>query len=339
MANKSNISIDFIIINSYASIAAIPLFAVGFLTNLFIFYVMIKFAYFHKITYNLIRVSVVSDIIITLIASFGYLLFIAVDFKYETGRLLCRILVYIVLVSYGTSILTLCLISVDRYFVTVKSSIRYYQTHRTKIVLIGQIMIVTIAMSVCAPILILMDTYPDQPKFCDFIKVNTATSIYFILSTVWLFIIPSSILAYTYWKIIDYLKNHVRPGKVTIEKKQEEEFKKSKQVKVLVYFTTSLLLLTWPYFATSLGIAFTQKSLRKLFHENCSYYFLAFLSYDITTGISVINPYLYLKFDTNIRNKSYDLIRKLLLKQNNRKIQVVAHNPNLQTTAVNFRLQ
>ena len=63
-------------------------------------------------------------------------------------------------------------------------------------------------------------------------------------------------------------------------------------------------MISWPFFATCVGIAITRRSLRQIRQLGLVYYLLAFFSFSTTADISVVNPFIYYKFDNAIRSKA-----------------------------------
>ncbi|RDD39618.1 rhodopsin [Trichoplax sp. H2] len=303
--------IDYNLIHTYASMGAIPIFLLGAVANIFILYVIAIYSKFRKRIYNLICVTVISDILSTLICSISYILVVAINVQHLLGRVLCRVLVFIVMTSYGISILTLSAIALDRLQAITKPITFIYWRRKYKIMIISQVLIWTISIAVSSPFLIFIDTYPDEGKFCDFPTITAVNSLFFIILTLCYFVVPSTIFIVSYSKIIKYMKSYTPPGQLNFN--QDQSQKKKNFIKMLILITASHLLITWPYFATNIGMAINRYSLRQLRQNHFVYYLLAFFSYATTTAVSVANPFLFLKFDANIRAKSWEIIKRLAI--------------------------
>ena len=63
-------------------------------------------------------------------------------------------------------------------------------------------------------------------------------------------------------------------------------------------------MISWPFFATGVGIAITRRSLRQIRQLGLVYYLLAFFSFSTTAAIGIVNPFIYYKFDNAIRSKA-----------------------------------
>ncbi|RDD36835.1 Somatostatin receptor type 4 [Trichoplax sp. H2] len=310
-SGNSNGTIDYVAINSYAYAAAVPASIIGLIANTLMMFILMRYKIFHKTTYFLLRISVASDIISNTTTAISYLIVTAIHVTYPLGVILCRIAVFVILSSYGISIMTLCIIAIDRYFAIVKPLSSFYR--RNKFLLIGGLLTVgcLLTFSITIPALFFVDVYHDDTKFCDFRNVTPLISFYFTMSTFNLYIIPAVTLATSYGNIIVYMRNYVRPGEDTNFNRAVEDQKRKKFIKALSLIASSYLLISWPFFATSLGMAITGSSLREIRRVGVVYYLLAFFSFSTTTAISIINPFLYLKFDHAIQLKAKSLISQL----------------------------
>ena len=305
MNNSNNLTntIDYKAISGYAQAAATPFSVIGFFANVFLLFILIKHQIFGKTTYYLLRISVVSDIICNLTTACAYIMTAGVNVSYSDGQALCRCLMFIIMSSYGVSIMTLCVIGIDRYFVIVRPLSSFYR--RFKYQFIGGLFALAsiIAFGFTMPILFFISTYPDDVKLCDLTTITPALSYYLIISAIALYVIPALTLVITYSKIIIYMRNYVRPGE-RVTNLNDDNHKKKKFIKMLISITATYLLISWPFFATGVGIAITRRSLRQVRRLGLVYYLLAFFSFSTTADISVVNPFIYYKFDTAIRSKA-----------------------------------
>ena len=344
MNNSSNLnnSINFKVIDGYAYTAAVFFSFIGLSANIFLLYILIKHKIFEKTTYYLLRISVISDIICNLTTITGYIMVIAANLSYSDGQTLCRCLMFIILSSYGISIMTLCVIGIDRYFVIAKPLSSFYRRRKQQIIS-GQLVLVTIIVFASTlPELFFASSYPDDTKFCDLINITPTVSYYLIMITITLYIIPAITLTISYSKIIFYLRNYVRPGESIINPNSENH-KKKKFINTLISIATAYLLISWPFFATCLGMAITRRPLRQVRQLGVVYYMLTFFSFSTTTAISILNPYLYFKFDSAIRSKAkmhlssiYDKAKSRILTaedgaSNTQLIKVISHGNGVYT--------
>ena len=190
---------------------------------------------------------------------------------------------------------------------------------------------IIMSFTISIPSLMYNDVYPEDPEVCDFNEVNVSKQIYLISLDFIIYFIPTSILLYAYGSIIKHQKSYIRPGNINEEGRKEEQLKKKKFTLVLIYITASYLLTTWPFFITRLVIAITGKSLRQLGEINIVYYLLGFASFSTTNTIAVVNPFLYLKFDHNIKQKSLIYLKKYIWGDNDPEIRRMLNRTSVVT--------
>ncbi|RDD45698.1 G-protein coupled receptor 15 [Trichoplax sp. H2] len=308
--SSENNTIDYELINSIAFLSAIPITIIGLVVNLFILYILISDKNFHKTTYYLILFSVLSDIASTGASSLSFTTGSVLQLQLYQGTILCRMFIFIILASYGVSMMTLCIISADRYMAIVKPMSQFYRRYKKLIIFLLQMAVCCISLVMAIPALLFIGTYSDDTKFCDFPTVTSSTALYFIMSSIVLYFMPVTFLVVAYCKIIFHMKNHIRPPGLSVQQAAERNLKKRKFIRSLMSITAAYVLTTWPFWATSIGMAITQKSMRQIRQLGLFWYLLAFASFTVTTSISVVNPFLYLKFDSNIRKKAAALLKR-----------------------------
>ncbi|RDD37842.1 Galanin receptor type 2 [Trichoplax sp. H2] len=295
-------------------IVIIPTTTLGLVLNLFLTIVISADKYFHKRTYHLIRISFISDIISNLIYTVNFGITTDFNINYQFARLLCQITFYFTTSLYGISMLTLCLIAIDRYLVITKPNTRLNNTIQQHFILIGQIIIWTISLLTPIPIFDIVGIYQNQTDACDFPIITSKTSIYLCSITIMLYILPTIVIVFMYGKVILYTKKYIRP--VNFNHEQEiDHIARRKFVKMLITITSFNVFLSWPFFATLVGIAITRTPIQYLRKVNQTHYALASASFSVTIAITIANPILYLKFDKHIRRASL-LLLKLLVSRN-----------------------
>ena len=292
----------------YTSLALIPVFIFAFLINVFLLYVLWQDKAFQNITYKLIRISVISDALSSLTASIGYSL-IAQDFPYRTGKIICQLIMYIVITFNGISMNNLCLIAIDRYFAIVKPFSTYYRRNRRRVFLIGQV----ISWTFSAGYNIILTPYiggtHQDTTLCDIPDIDRYISIPIIIIVFCIlqYIVPCTVLGFIYWRIIYHRKNYVRPGQ-NLNSQHIQEAKKKKINQILVTITLSYILTTWPYYAGIAGMAVTRQSVIAVRNKSPIVFMLLFCSLGTSIAITVVNPFIYLKFDANIRSKFIEIL-------------------------------
>ncbi|RDD37843.1 5-hydroxytryptamine receptor 7 [Trichoplax sp. H2] len=207
--------------------------------------------------------------------------------------------------------MTLCLIAIDRYLVITKPTTRLYHSIQQHFILIGQIIVWILALSTALPIFDVVGVYENGTKLCDFPIITSKVSTFLYLVTTILYILPTTIMVFLYRKIINFTKKYIRPANFNHEQ-EIDHIVRRKFVKMLITVTSCYILMSWPFFATLVGIAITRVPIQYLRKVNQVYFLLAYFSFSITVAISIINPILYLKFDVHIRRASF-LFLKIFL--------------------------
>ncbi|RDD42322.1 hypothetical protein TrispH2_005897 [Trichoplax sp. H2] len=126
----------------------------------------------------------------------------------------CPASMYVLFLSFAISISTLCLISFDRYYAIIKPLSLWYKNHKRKIVMFAITGSILFSICVALPSLWFVKSDIDDPLFCDLESFNTSLSIYIIFLARIMYILSATLKAYLYSKIINYLKNRVRPGQI-----------------------------------------------------------------------------------------------------------------------------
>ncbi|RDD39714.1 Bombesin receptor subtype-3 [Trichoplax sp. H2] len=286
----------------YSSAAATCLGIIGLSANLFLLYLLVTDKFFHKTTYYLIMVSSTSDSISTITSILGFAHIASYTKDYHVAVTLCRSVFFITLTSYGISMMNLCLIGIERYFAIVKPFVQFYRNYKIRIITSVEILIWTSSIIFTIPTLVVTQIHQEDTFMCEQGEVIPLLSVYFIVFTLIMYVIPCSVIIITYGLIINYQKNYVRPGysvNYSIRNVKNRKFVKMLKSIALFYVFT-----TWPYFATLVGFAFTREELLELRNRSVFQFLLAFFSYSVTTSITIVSPFIYFKFDVNIRKRS-----------------------------------
>ncbi|RDD39717.1 Neuropeptide FF receptor 2 [Trichoplax sp. H2] len=294
----------------YSVIAAIPLSVIGLVANLLLLYIFISDKFFHRSTYVLMLVSVVSDITSTITSIVCYSLLVDENLSIQSGSSMCKYFLFIISSSYGISIMTLCLIAIDRYFAVVQPFSRFYLSYKSRLIVIVEILIWLISTSTSAPMFLIISGYRDRYVVCDFPDMDLFATTYFIIFVMLLYVIPTTVIAIVYWRIIKHQRNYIQPGEAT-DRHKIQELKRRKLIRMLISIALTYILITWPVFAAIFGFAVTQTSLREIRDKNLALFFLAFFSVSLSASITVINPFLCFKFDSNIRSRSHRICKRI----------------------------
>ncbi|RDD42517.1 Neuropeptide Y receptor type 2 [Trichoplax sp. H2] len=296
----------------YSYIAAIPVFIIGIIANIILFYLIACGKYFHKVTYQLISIAVISDLISLTTSIIVFAIYATNNVEYSLGSILCKLLLFITYCCYGVSMTTLCMISIDRYFAVTKplSSLRYRQKRRT--IYFGQTIGCLLAIGVSVPVLIYNNVHFDETQFCDLPNIKRSVSTYLLCNVCIFYILPLAIIMVNYIKIIRFQYSYVRPGEPNYQGYDEYQRKRKKFIRILIIITSIYFFLTWPFFAVIAGIAISSKSIKEIREMGCGYYLILYASYLSTFAINIINPFIYFRFDYNIKRNLVYQVRRWL---------------------------
>ncbi|RDD40855.1 Somatostatin receptor type 5 [Trichoplax sp. H2] len=310
-ANNDTPVITIFAIYQFASAIAIPIFIIGLLLNLFMLYIFLVDRHFKTTTYTLIGISVVSDTISVCSMLVGVCFISDSKLDFIRGQLFCRLTLIIIFASFFVSMMNLCLIGIDRYYSIVKPFSTKYKLRKPYIIGIAEFFFWLLAIVIHLPLYKYVSVYPQDPLLCDFLVITPSISSYLITHAVISFVIPSIILGVVYGKIVIYQKSYRRPGNAIDGRQIEKQSRMKRIIKVLISISVCYIALSWPFFASTVGMAITSKSLMDLRQESSALLLLAYFSVIITLSITILNPLIYLKFDNNIRKRSLFLLNKM----------------------------
>ena len=290
--------------------AGIAIFIFGLLANMFILYLFLIDKYFQKTSYRLMCVSVISDLISSTSSLAGYTQIADGNLDYDGGLLMCRTAIFFVLTSFGISMMNLGLIGIDRYYYITKPLSLYYRRYKRYILITSEAIIWTISITANIPVFIYVGVYRDDPSFCDLPIITSKISVYLVIHAIILFVIPTIIIITAYARIAAFQKSYKRPGNVNENRRREEQMKNKKFVRALILISSSYIIISWPFSATLIGMAITHQPIKLIRRKSLTHFLLIFFSLALTTSISVLNPFIYLKFDSNIKARALLLLKR-----------------------------
>ena len=226
-----------------------------------------------------------------------------------TSRWICKCIFFTVCASYTISSITWCLIAYSHY---LKVSKPYYQCcgiSKNHAMMTCELIAVIISCIIAAPYFQFANVYIDEPKFCDIPFISNEVSIFLIIQTILLYFAPSAFLVFIYHKIIRFISKYIQPQISLLNKRKVAQTKRL--MKTIIMIMAFNVLLTWPYFATMLGTAITQKSHREIRKMNFTYYILVFYSIITTAAITIVNPMLLFTLDQQINAAIKRILQKL----------------------------
>ncbi|EDV19466.1 uncharacterized protein TRIADDRAFT_62091 [Trichoplax adhaerens] len=267
------------------------------------------------------RVTVISDIICTIASFIGYIQVASRQLDYYGGTMMCRVSLYFTFTSYGISMMNLCLIGIDRYY-SMKPFSNVYGRNKNRILIFGEVAIAISSASVTAPVIVFVRVHHNDTLQCDIPEITPSISAYLIAFTIIEFFLPAILIIVIYWKIIKLQKSYITPKDAFSVEREEDSLRKKRFIKMLLSISVSYILISWPFFASMVGLAITRQSFMDVRMNNIGYFLLLFFSLAVTTSTVILNPFIYLKFDKRIRYGSVKLIKRLIPYQCTRQIDI-----------------
>lgn len=282
------------------SILTITISSIGVVANTVLLYLFIFDPFFRKMIYYLMSICCFTDLITNITTVVSYSVFQMTNISLKDATTLCLIFMSIILSSYGISIMNLCLMAIYRYISIVKPFSNFNLQHKKRFVIASEIFIWLVCLSGIMPDNSYIEARMSHKAMCDYTAITPAVSTYLFIYVFIYFILPSAIITIFYWRIIVHQRNHIRPGRPSVHDGQILH-RKDRSVKSLILISASFVLTTWPTFALLFGIAITRNTYIDILFEDETYFWLSMFAISTTPLVAVINPFLYLKFDSNIR--------------------------------------
>ncbi|RDD36434.1 C-X-C chemokine receptor type 4 [Trichoplax sp. H2] len=295
-------------VNISLSYVAISTCLIGLGLNLFLLIVILKNEFAHRITYRLITISILSDILTVIMLMTNYTYNLLSTANIQSGRWLCRIIVFVISTSYAISILTLCLLAIGHYIKVAKVRVKVCNLSQQNVILISETVIIITAIAVSYPLLQFVNVYEQEPKFCDIPNITNKVSLYLVTHGVVFYILPSSLLILIYCRIVRYLKRYIQPIEALLI--TWKDIRRRKLMKVFIVIIMSDVVITLPFFISTMAMAISQQSQRQIRQINSAYFALVFFSFTTTAATSVVNPVLFLWLDRDVNRASKAILTK-----------------------------
>ena len=293
----------------YCSVFGVIVFISGLLLNILIIYIFLIDKYFAQTMYRLMLISAFSDVIAVINQLIMYFPNLLGDLNPDQSPIMCKLNFAMSFMSYMVSVYNFCLIAIDRYLIILHPHNRFYNNYKNRIIVVSEITIWLASNSIVIPLFHLLDTNPQEPTICDAVHIDYSMSVYGVLLSVFMYIMPSIVIVLIYYRIIRYQNSYIRPGLATNEEENLQRMKTRKITKKLLNITLGYLISTWPLFMAILIISIEQKSLIALRYEKIGLFILISFLLIGTFSITITTPLLYLKFDENIRLRVWKLLK------------------------------
>ena len=299
MSNNSSSQIQ------YPVLISIPVGLLGFLANSILLYIIVTSKRLKDPAYALIANVIVCDCLSSL--QF-FLLFVAPFYlsslSYQAGDIFCKLSLYSLYSTYNASVFSLTAISIYRYKAVVYTNISQIRSRSQVLrnVTKATIIIWTVSFLLSLPAIFVATHHQISIGYCDikyFHNYKYLTLVLVTGMTVITYIAPLIIMIINYYRVFKRL-THIVPCDHQERKKDNEDHRKWSLMKMLIIVTSLFMLFTWPIFISVDILAIEQKTFYDIRVENYSVFIICFMTFPISTLISIFNPILYTVFDKNI---------------------------------------
>lgn len=290
---------------TYPVLISIPVGLLGFLANAILLYIIITSKRLKDPAYTLIANVIVCDCL----SSLQFLLLFLAPFyfsslPFDAGDLFCKLSIYSLYSTYNASVFSLTAISFYRYKAVLCTNISQIRS-RSQVfrnVIKAAVIIWILSWLLSLPAVFVATNHKAAIGYCDikyFKSYKYLTLILFTSMTVITYIAPLIIMMINYYRVVKRLAQIV-PSDLYERRKDNEDHRKWSLIKMLIIVTSLFMLLTWPVFISIDILAIEQKTFYDIRMENHTLFIVCFMTFPISTLISVFNPILYTAFDKNI---------------------------------------
>ncbi|RDD35938.1 hypothetical protein TrispH2_012091 [Trichoplax sp. H2] len=235
------------------------------------------------------------------------------------GVVVCPIAYRLTVTSINTSITSLTMISIYRFKI-VTCPLTFRDTtifkHCTKFIILSWLISVIFATPA-----FLIGTYNSATNNCDFgfPYGNIFNVVYFSITLLFVYLIPGIIMLRNYNRIVISLSSQISDN-TAISHDREASINRTRSViRVFIVATLAQTLLTLPYIMTMLTYSILNQSQFQLLFNNPQFFVANFISFASNTVSYLINPFIFLIFDKNVKTSMYDLCLRIRDRRSNTK--------------------
>ncbi|RDD36073.1 Neuromedin-K receptor [Trichoplax sp. H2] len=262
----------------------------------------------NDLSYNFIINVSVSDILSSIMQYTITITAIStVSMSRPVGVIVCRLVYGFLVTSANISIASLTMISIYRLKI-VSCPLTFRNTiifkHCTKFIILSWLMSVVFAIPA-----FLLATYNPTTTNCDlgFPYDNIFNIIYFSITLLFVYLIPGIIMLRNYRRIAITLSSQISDN-TAIAHDREASINRSRSViRVFIIATLAQTLLSLPYVISVLIYSIPNQSQVQLLLDNPQLFLNIRLSFVIDIASYLVNPFMFLIFDKNVRIAAHDL--------------------------------
>ncbi|RDD39672.1 Trace amine-associated receptor 7d [Trichoplax sp. H2] len=251
---------------------------------------------------------------------------------------ICRALSVGTGISYMASVLSLTIISIDRYLSILKPFLFPSRNKKLSVIKSVIVLIWIISIMGALPFAIVTGAISGTDSTCGIIYRGVISVIYFLLLTLLLYLIPIITMAVLYVKIYHYWIKGIRRRSLaknttsnSFQGKFLTQMERKALIKTLVIVTAAFAIMSWPFLVMALALAISGVGIEDVEKKNTFLFVLCTIAVSCSASTSIANPMLLMKFDKNIHRRCINILAQFtntFFSHNRRKI-FVSYKPNL----------
>ncbi|RDD40784.1 Rhodopsin, GQ-coupled [Trichoplax sp. H2] len=272
------------------------------------------------LSYNLIINVSISDIISSIVMyTYAITAIRTVPMSEPVGIVVCRLAYGLLITSTITSITTLTMISIYRLkIVTCPLTFRniIIFKHCNKFIILSWLMSVVFAIPA-----FLIGAYNPAIKTCNFgfPYGNIFNVIYFSIILLFVYSIPGVIILRNYRRVAICLSSQISDNTAIVHDREASINRTRSVIRVFIIATLAQTLLSLPYILSILTYSILNQSQLKFLFDNPQFLVVVWLSFTTNMATYLVNPFMFLVFDKNVKIAMHDLYIRIHDRSSNMK--------------------
>ncbi|RDD40787.1 Rhodopsin, GQ-coupled [Trichoplax sp. H2] len=264
------------------------------------------------LSYNFIINVSISDIISSIVMyTYAITAIPAVSMPRPVGVVVCQLAYGLLISSANTSITSLTMISIYRlkivtYPLTFRNTIIF--KHCNKFIILSWLLSVVFAIPA-----FLIGTYNPATKTCDFGYPygNIFNIIYFSITLLFVYLIPGTVMLRNYRRIAINLSSQISDNTAIAHDREASINRTRSVIRVFIIAALAQILLILPYNITILVYSILNQNQSQQFFNNSLAFIIIMLLFIINIASYLVNPFMFLVFDKNVRIAAHDLYLRI----------------------------
>ncbi|RDD35968.1 Rhodopsin, GQ-coupled [Trichoplax sp. H2] len=266
----------------------------------------------HDLSYNFIINVSISDILSSIIqCTYAITAISTVTISKPVGVVICRLAYGSLVTSANTSIASLTMISIYRLKI-VSCPLTFRNTiifkHCTKFIILSWLMGVVFAIPA-----FLIGAYDPETKGCGigFPYDKVFNIVYLSITILFVYLIPGIIMLRNYRRIAICLSSQISDNTAIAQDRNASINRTRSVIRVFIIAAVAQTLLPLPYVISVLTYSILNQNQFQLHLDTSQLPLIIWLSFVINIASYLVNPFMFLIFDKNIRIAAHDLCLRI----------------------------